>query len=100
MTCYLHIGTPKTGTTSIQSFLYKNKELLNNKGYYCTEYMTMYGRIHHRRLILIIEEFYKKNIKDIESCYELKKLKKEICDNQDKAFILSDEGLTRWVTDI
>lgn len=27
-TAYIHIGTPKTGTTSIQKFLYKNKSIL------------------------------------------------------------------------
>ncbi len=30
--CFIHIGTHKTGTTSIQSFLYKNSELLKQKG--------------------------------------------------------------------
>lgn len=32
-TCYLHIGTPKTGTTSIQYFLYKERDSLLNQGY-------------------------------------------------------------------
>ncbi|MBP5160620.1 MAG: hypothetical protein ILP11_01020 [Alphaproteobacteria bacterium] len=31
-TIYLHIGTSKTGTTSLQFFLYKNKEVLEKKG--------------------------------------------------------------------
>ena len=31
-TIYLHIGVSKTGTTSIQRFLYKNRELLKDKG--------------------------------------------------------------------
>lgn len=30
---YLHIGTTKTGTTSIQSFLYLNRDVLAKKGY-------------------------------------------------------------------
>ncbi len=30
---YLHIGTTKTGTSSIQSFLYLNREVLAKKGY-------------------------------------------------------------------
>lgn len=30
---YLHIGTPKTGTTSIQSFLINNNEVFNQYGY-------------------------------------------------------------------
>ncbi|EDJ8727307.1 hypothetical protein GFJ07_04925, partial [Campylobacter coli] len=35
MTCYLHVGTPKTGTTSIQEFLDINRDkLLQQKIYY------------------------------------------------------------------
>ncbi len=33
-TLYLHIGTPKTGTTSIQHFCYDNMRILAEKGYY------------------------------------------------------------------
>jgi hypothetical protein len=29
--CFIHIGTHKTGTTSIQSFLYQNSDILNQK---------------------------------------------------------------------
>ncbi|MCC8101768.1 MAG: hypothetical protein LIP11_05750 [Clostridiales bacterium] len=32
-TLYLHIGTPKTGTSSIQAFLRKNRKLLSRHGY-------------------------------------------------------------------
>lgn len=32
-TLYLHIGTPKTATTAIQSFCWNNRELLAGKGY-------------------------------------------------------------------
>ncbi|EAW0606865.1 hypothetical protein YZ24_08275, partial [Campylobacter lari] len=34
MTAYVHIGTPKTGTTTIQKFLSDNRELLLKQGYY------------------------------------------------------------------
>jgi hypothetical protein len=33
LTLYLHIGTPKTGTTSLQSFLDTNRSALSYKGY-------------------------------------------------------------------
>lgn len=32
-TLYLHIGTPKTGTTSIQNFCYSNRKLFEEMGY-------------------------------------------------------------------
>ena len=32
-TLYIHVGTPKTGTTAIQSFLLDNQEVLAKKGY-------------------------------------------------------------------
>ena len=31
---YVHVGTTKTGTTAIQSFMIDNQEVLNQKGYY------------------------------------------------------------------
>ena len=37
MHCYLHIGVEKTGTTSIQKFLYLNRALLNQNGYQLTD---------------------------------------------------------------
>jgi len=33
-TCYLHIGVEKTGSTTIQRFLEKNRKKLNKKGHY------------------------------------------------------------------
>lgn len=33
MTAYVHIGTPKTGTTTIQTFMAKNNEALKQKGF-------------------------------------------------------------------
>lgn len=32
-TVYLCIGTPKTGTTALQSFMRENEKLLNEQGY-------------------------------------------------------------------
>ena len=37
MHCFLHIGVEKTGTTSIQKFLYLNRSLLNQNGYQLTD---------------------------------------------------------------
>jgi hypothetical protein len=37
MDLYLHIGTEKTGTTSIQHFLYENIEKLKEKKIYLSQ---------------------------------------------------------------
>ena len=37
MTAYVHIGTPKTGTTSIQNFCEINRLLLLEQGYLYSE---------------------------------------------------------------
>lgn len=34
MTAYVHIGTEKTGTTSIQEFLYINKSIIQKQNYF------------------------------------------------------------------
>ncbi|MCM1497035.1 MAG: hypothetical protein NC124_01055 [Clostridium sp.] len=41
-TIYLHIGTPKTGTTAIQNFCSENQEVLNRQGYYYPEFVYRY----------------------------------------------------------
>ncbi|EHU9320932.1 hypothetical protein KZY28_001262, partial [Campylobacter jejuni] len=46
MTCYLHIGMPKTGTTSIQTFLTKNKFLLLKQNYLYPESILEWGHQH------------------------------------------------------
>lgn len=49
MIIYLHIGTGKTGTTSIQTFLELNREALKTKGIIVP---TSPGRRNHRRLTM------------------------------------------------
>ena len=44
---YLHIGTEKTGTSTIQEFLFQNRENLMRQGYY---YLHMEGRTEYRDL--------------------------------------------------
>ena len=75
MHCYLHIGVEKTGTTSIQKFLYLNKTLLNQNGYQLTDTLSKPNNtgitvlslsslkneeIKHFSVVSSEEKFYKK----------------------------------------
>ena len=44
-TVYLHIGTPKTGTTAIQEFLYANRGLLKERGFCYPDFGYRYPNI-------------------------------------------------------
>ena len=48
-TLYLHIGMPKTGTTSIQTFCELNRELLKEMGYWYPESIHKYKNVSIRR---------------------------------------------------
>ena len=45
-TLYLHIGTPKTATSSIQKFLAQNREVLESKGYVFPKSLHHVSRSH------------------------------------------------------
>ena len=59
MKLFLHIGTLKTGTTTIQEFLRKNKELLKKQDILIPSSISYNG--NHRWLTVLA---YEKNIKD------------------------------------
>jgi hypothetical protein len=44
--CYIHIGPPKTGTSSIQWFLKENRAELLKYGYFVPESETKHGAHH------------------------------------------------------
>lgn len=46
---YVHVGTTKTGTTAIQSFLIDNQEVLNQKGYCYPLFPYRYPDVSERR---------------------------------------------------
>ena len=48
-TLYVHIGTPKTATTSIQMFCVENQEILNEQGYSYPLLDFVYPHVAHRR---------------------------------------------------
>lgn len=97
-TLYLHIGTPKTGTTSIQHFCYNNREALLENGFLYPEFPFVYSNKGKYRNGLFLEAVFFDNegtrqkeqeeenfIKGLEMLKELFKTHNNI--------ILSDEGI-------
>ena len=48
-TLYLHIGTPKTGTSAIQKFLCKNREIIKEQGFCYPDFGYRYPKIRKQR---------------------------------------------------
>ena len=57
-TCYLHIGTTKTGTTAIQSTLDLNRGLLNKKNFFMISNEIREGNSDYK-LSISFRNFYK-----------------------------------------
>ena len=57
-TLYLHIGTPKTGTTSLQHFCHDNQQKLAEKGYFYPEFDFEYANKGKYRNGLFLEAVY------------------------------------------
>lgn len=97
-TLYLHIGTPKTGTTSIQHFCYNNREVLLQKGYLYPGFPFSYANKGKYRNGLFLEAVFCDNdgIRQREQEEEnfksgLQILKELFINNNN--IILSDEGI-------
>ena len=96
-TLYLHIGTPKTGTSAIQELCVLNQETLNKKGYCYPVFKTSYAGFSKRRNGMFLQKsIYKDGVRQTE---EEKKFFEE---NMNEVFhlfktydnvILSDEGI-------
>ena len=78
-TLYLHIGTPKTGTTSIQSFCTENRMVLNKYGFDYPKFPYEYPRTNPERngLFLSMYSFkedgtrdYKREAEIVEEAFE------------------------------
>lgn len=103
-TLYLHIGTPKTGTTSIQHFCYDNRKVLEEKGYcypmFPHPYPNTRSRLDRKRNGLFLQAVYcnEEGVRDKD--YEVEILKngfqkvQELFQTYDQ-IVLSDEGIWR-----
>lgn len=99
-TLYLHIGTPKTGTTYIQNVLSNNNEVLNKYGYTFPIFdIAIPDASPLRNAHFLIPKLYDENNKrmfDVEAeIYNNGMSKLSECFNQYDNIILSDEML--WV---
>ena len=105
MTAYVHIGTPKTGTTSIQNFFHHNNDILvrHNYRYIQSVVAGNPNEDEHQHWYLVtlcekIKPLYKNkdfNIDDFFKKYpKFEKLKQEIKEYNHCKFIFSSEGIS------
>ncbi len=87
----VHIGTPKTGSTSLEKFLYENRDVLKGCGYlYPEEIIRGYG--HHDIAYLANGEYPKWAIPQDKTLADLiNLLRHEIRKHHEKKIILSSE---------
>ena len=97
-TLYLHIGTPKTGTTYIQNFLAKNNEILKKNNYIYPDFQVRFDKIGPNRnghfLVNLIKDENGNRLRDKEKEVEKKCFEK--CCNLFQKYsnvILSDEQI-------
>ena len=98
MTAYVHLGTGKTGTTSLQRFFVANKEKLKQKGilYSCVNLCTD----RHVYLSPIVYLYMNGNKEDNFLKDSIKNLKEELRQNPDKMFLFSSEDVLWWHKDV
>ncbi|MCH5268842.1 MAG: hypothetical protein J1E62_10955 [Lachnospiraceae bacterium] len=95
---YLHIGTPKTGTTSIQIFLAKNRELLSSKNFCYPDLGYRFDNVgKHRNAHFLIQRYYdekKQRLYEQEEALRNEGMQKvlELFQTSDN-IILSDESI-------
>ena len=67
-TLYVHIGTPKTATTSIQMFCVENQKVLNKQSYSYPLLDFVYPHVAHRRKAGFINRVVRKTWKKSRNC--------------------------------
>ena len=96
-TVYLHIGTPKTGTSFLQNFFQDNRAVLEKQGYVYPDFKMTFQGVGKARNGHFLA--YKKE--DAESVYNtaMDLLVQEFCQKFDK-IILSEEALWNYGVNI
>ncbi|ASQ31096.1 hypothetical protein CAV_1486 [Campylobacter avium LMG 24591] len=98
MTAYVHLGTGKTGTTSLQWFMAKNYEVLKNKGFVYSRVSLSLAR--HGYLNRIVRLYLEGKTEDKFVKDTIKNLKEELKQNTNKDFIFSSEDILWWHKDV
>ena len=95
--CYMHIGTPKTGTSFLQNFFQDNRAVLEKQGYVYPDFKMTFQGVGKARNGHFLA--YKKE--DAESVYNtaMDLLVQEFCQKFDK-IILSEEALWNYGVNI
>lgn len=95
-TVYLHVGAPKTGTTALQNFLYKNRVALEKRGVLYPDFKSRFPCIdENRNAHFLIHRVY--NEKHERQLKEERKIRKETYEKleqavkQSKRVLLSEE---------
>lgn len=88
---YLHIGQPKTATTTIQTFLARNRSALLKEGWLYPNALRQYGAHHLLGNFFRDEKLYWVEKADAQQC--LSELKAEVAATRCKNVILSTETL-------
>ena len=98
MTAYVHLGTGKTGTTTLQYFVASNKELLKQKGilYSCVNLDTN----RHIYLSHIVHLYTNDKKEDNFLKDSIKNLKEELKQNSTTDFLFSSEDVLWWHKDV
>lgn len=97
-TLYLHIGTPKTATTAIQSFCYENREVLEQHGYCYPMFDYSFENVHKYRnghfLVCRVLDEKRKRIPEQQEKLTMQIMAEllQVFEEHDKV-ILSDEGI-------
>ncbi|EAH4980027.1 hypothetical protein D6609_06925, partial [Campylobacter coli] len=95
MTAYIHIGTPKTGTTSIQKFITLNLDLFLQQGMVYPK--TFCVNNQHAKIAYII-----KNMKSDFNFWlnqEVVFLRNEISENKKYTFLFSSEMISLYINE-
>ena len=87
-TIYIHAGTYKTGTSSIQNFLFDNRDKLSDIGWYypLSGCLIKKNEVGHRHYHLMVDLVRKENYKYWKSLIE------ELKEHKDKNIIISHEN--------